>query len=111
MTRSGIRKYIEKKTSLTIYEDKLGTYLVKITGVELKESQTRDVSLILHTIGDFERLGDHAVNIADLAAELNEKKVKFSKDAVRELKTLHSAINEYQPYNGGLDRKRPCKGI
>lgn len=88
------QKVYRKEDVIDKYEDKLGTYLVKITGVELKESQTRDVSLILHTIGDFERIGDHAVNIADLAAELNDKKVKFSKDAVRELKTLHSAIND-----------------
>ncbi len=86
------QKVYRKEDVIDKYEDKLGTYLVKITGVELKESQTRDVSLILHTIGDFERIGDHAVNIADLASELHEKKVKFSKEAVRELKILRSAI-------------------
>ncbi len=86
------QKVYKKEEVIDKYEDKLGTYLVKITGVELKESQTRDVSLILHTIGDFERISDHAVNIADLASELHDKKIKFSKEAVRELKTLHSAI-------------------
>lgn len=87
-------KVYAKEEIIDKYEDKLGTYLVKITGVELKESQTREVSLILHTLGDFERIGDHAVNIADLANEIHDKKIKFSNDAIRELKVLRRAVND-----------------
>lgn len=87
-------KVQRKEDVIDKYEDKLGTYLVKITGVELKDSQTRDVSLILHTIGDFERIGDHAVNISEVAKEIKEKKLKFSFEANKELKVLRNAIND-----------------
>lgn len=87
-------KVLRKEDVIDKYEDKLGTYLVKITGVELKESQTRDVSLILHTIGNFERIGDHAVNLSEVAKEIKEKKLKFSFEANKELKVLRSAVTD-----------------
>ena len=54
-----------KEQIIDKYEDKLGTYLVKLTAHELSPEQSRNISKILHTIGDFERIGDHAVNIAE----------------------------------------------
>lgn len=87
-------KVQRKEDVIDKYEDKLGTYLVKLTGSELLPSQTAEVSLLLHTIGDFERIGDHAVNIAEAAKELNERKVKFSSSANHELDVLKQAVTD-----------------
>lgn len=59
------------------YEDKLGTYLVKITQQELTPGQNKEVSKLLHTISDFERISDHAVNISQAAAELFNENLSF----------------------------------
>lgn len=84
----------EKENIIDKYEDKLGTYLVKLTGEELSSEQSREVSKILHTIGDFERIADHAVNIAQTAREIHEKELTFSGDAQRELNVIISAVSE-----------------
>ncbi|MBO4419965.1 MAG: Na/Pi cotransporter family protein [Oscillospiraceae bacterium] len=76
------------------FEDALGSYLVKLTGRELSRKQNEDVSKYLHTITDFERISDHARNIAESAAEIHEKKMDFSVDATRELATISAAIRE-----------------
>ena len=76
------------------YEDKLGTYLVKLTGCQLEHSQTIDVSMFLHTIGDFERISDHSENIMEVAREIREKDIHFSSEAVNELETLEAAIRQ-----------------
>lgn len=83
-----------KEQIIDRYEDKLGTYLVKLTGADLTPAQGCMVSRFLHTIGDFERIGDHAVNISNTAKELYEKKLIFSNAAQEELSTLLSAISE-----------------
>lgn len=85
-------KVERKEAIIDKYEDKLGTYLVKLTAVELQNNQTNQVSLILHTIGYFERIGDHAVNIAEVSKEIYEKKLKFSKEATKELKVIRTAV-------------------
>ena len=76
------------------YEDALGSYLVKLTGRELTRRQNEDVSKFLHTISDFERISDHARNIAESAAEIHNKKIDFSQDATRELATIGAAVRE-----------------
>jgi phosphate:Na+ symporter len=76
------------------YEDALGTYLVKLTGREMSRRQNEDVSKYLHTITDFERISDHALNIAESAAEIHDKKIDFSDDATRELSVLSAAVRE-----------------
>lgn len=83
-----------KEDVIDRYEDKLGTYLVKLTGRELTDEQGREISKILHTIGDFERIGDHAVNFADIAREINEKHLKFSEAAQKEIDVVTSAVSE-----------------
>ena len=83
-----------KEDVIDRYEDKLGTYLVKLTGRELTDEQGREISKILHTIGDFERIGDHAVNFADIAREINEKHLKFSDAAQKEIDVITSAVSE-----------------
>jgi phosphate:Na+ symporter len=76
------------------YEDKLGTYLVKLSSESLSSEDSQVVSKILHAIGDFERLGDHACNMVDVAKEMHEKKITFSPNAAREIKVLTDAIQE-----------------
>lgn len=80
--------------SLDKYEDKLGSFLVKISGKELSESDSREASKLLHTIGDFERIGDHAVNLLGVAKEMADKKISFSEQAKEELRTLSAALEE-----------------
>lgn len=85
---------LAKEEVIDSYEDKLGTYLVKLTGMPLNKAQSREVSKFLHTIGDFERIADHAVNISHVAREINEKELVFSHEANKELDILASAVEE-----------------
>lgn len=87
-------KVQEKETLIDKYEDKLGTYLMQMSTHEMNGSQAKQVSKFLHTVSDFERLGDHAVNISEVAAELNEKKIAFSDEAQYELDVLENAVKE-----------------
>ena len=82
------------QTLIDKYEDKLGTYLMQMSTHEMNGSQAKQVSKFLHTVSDFERLGDHAVNISEVAAELNEKKIAFSDEAQYELDVLENAVKE-----------------
>lgn len=88
------QKIQEKEDLIDTYEDKLGTYLMQLTGKEMTEGQNKQLTKFLHTIGDFERLGDHAVNIAGVAEEVYEKKIDFSDDAKYELDILQNAVQE-----------------
>lgn len=63
------------------YEDALGTYLVKISACPLTEQDSHEVTKLLHIIGDFERISDHAVNISESAQEMFDKKLEFSENA------------------------------
>ena len=76
------------------YEDALGTYLVKITAQSITKEQNEAVSLYLHTLSDFERISDHALNLAENAKELHDKEITFSGEALRELKIILSAVSE-----------------
>ena len=76
------------------YEDKLGTYLVKITQQELTSGQNKEVSKLLHTISDFERISDHAVNISQAAAELFNEKLKLSDCAVEDVELMSLIMKE-----------------
>lgn len=75
-------------------EDKLGAYLVKIAAKDLSERDSLRVGMLLHGIGDFERIGDHAINIRDAAKELNDKEIKFSDAANQEIEVLLGAVKE-----------------
>ncbi|MBQ6937002.1 MAG: Na/Pi cotransporter family protein [Clostridia bacterium] len=77
-----------------MYEDCLGDYLVKLCRESLNASDSREVSSLLHCIGDFERISDHAVNICDVARELDEKGIVFSDAAQKEIKVMCSALSE-----------------
>ena len=79
---------------LDLYEDKLGTTLVQLSSKALSDTDSRKVSKQLHTIGDFERIGDHAVNLWKAAEEIHEKDIHFSPQAEGELRTLTAALKE-----------------
>ncbi len=89
-----VNEVIKLEDTTDQYEDKLGTYLVKISSKTLSDADSKKVSKMLHAIGDFERLGDHAVNIVKVAQELHEKKLKFSDQAQHELSVLTGALTE-----------------
>ncbi len=76
------------------YEDRLGSYLVKLSGHDLTENDSNSVSVMLHSIGDFERIGDHALNILEVAEEIYRKKMIFSESAAEELQKMSKALRE-----------------
>lgn len=76
------------------YEDELGTYLVQLNNKDLSENDSHSVSIMLHCIGDFERISDHAVNIKESAEELHEKNLSFSPVAKAELRVVTAAVND-----------------
>lgn len=76
------------------YEDRLGTYLMKLTRSELSREESESLSKYLHTLSDFERISDHAMNVCEAAQEINEKKIRFSPDGAHELLVLSGAVNE-----------------
>ena len=85
---------IRKEDAVDHYEDVLGTYLVKLSAKHLSVEDNRSVNTLLHTIGDFERLGDHAVNLRKTAEEIHDKHIVFSEDAAAELQNLTNALTE-----------------
>ena len=84
----------DSEKEIDMYEDKLGTFLVKLSRESLSISDSHEVSNLLHTIGDFERMGDHAVNIYEVAAEIHSKKLTFSPNAMSEIQTISAAVTE-----------------
>lgn len=85
---------IDNENSIDLYEDKIGSYILKISSKDLSETDSKIVSMMLHTIGDLERISDHAVNIIEAAGEMHTKKIKFSDQALRELKVMIKAVSE-----------------
>lgn len=76
------------------YEDKLGSYLVKVSSLELSDEDSVEATKLLHIISDFERISDHAVNVLSSAEEIEEKKLAFSEKAKAEIITLATAVDE-----------------
>ena len=93
-TKDGFAEVQKEEELVDRYEDKLGTYLVQITRLELTKQQNIMVGKYLHSITDFERMSDHALNIAECAQEMHDKKLNFSKSATHELSVLRSAVSE-----------------
>jgi len=87
-------KVRENEDQLDMYEDRLGTLLVQMSSKSLSDEDSRNVSKQLHTIGDFERIGDHALNLLNSALEIHEKDIRFSGPAREELGTLLDALRE-----------------
>ena len=102
-TACGALKNYDAKTAQAVreteddvdqYEDMLGTYLVKLSGMDLSLSDSRQTAKMLHLISDFERISDHAVNVLESAEEMETKGLEFSAYAKKELDVLISAVGE-----------------
>ena len=90
----GFQHIEEQEDTIDRFEDKLGTYLMKITSKSLSETQSEEVSKFLHTISDFERISDHALNISEAAKEIHDKNLQLSPEACHELDVMESAVQE-----------------
>ncbi len=91
------KKAIELKENeelVDTYEDKISTYLVHLASSELSETESLEVTKLLHLVGDIERISDHAMNIVKVADEIAEKKVNFSSSAQKEIAVITSATCE-----------------
>ena len=84
----------ETETLTDKYEDKLGTYLVRLSSNNLSEDDSHAVSRMLHSLSDLERISDHALNICGTALEIKEKEIVFSNDAKREIGVMIEALRE-----------------
>ncbi|MDO5402114.1 MAG: Na/Pi cotransporter family protein [Eubacteriales bacterium] len=76
------------------YEDVLGTYLMKLSSRDLSEKDSEELSMLLHTIGNFERISDHACNITETAREMYDKEMAFSEKARMEMQIFTEAVKE-----------------
>ncbi len=93
-TNDGAEEIVAMETKLDRYEDKLGTYMMKISKIGVTENDSRNIAKILHSIDDFERIGDHAVNMMEVSKELHEKGIVFSEQAMKEISVVTEAIEE-----------------
>ncbi len=84
----------EHENTIDIYEDKIGSYLLRISSKDLNEHDSRLVSKLLHTINDLERISDHAVNLMESAEEMHTKKINFSEQAQKEINVIKHAVVE-----------------
>lgn len=87
-------RVLELENLVDQYEDKLGNYLIKLSSADLSVQDSQRVSLILHCIGDFERISDHACNLMETAKKVHKKQEKFSEKALMELKVYKGAVRE-----------------
>ena len=93
--KSETTQYIrENEELIDKYEDKLGTYLVRLSNNELSENLSHSIARMLHSIGDFERIGDHALNICKVAEEMHNKNIHFSDEAKKEIAVITNAVTE-----------------
>ena len=84
----------ESEDKTDTYEDMLGTYLLKLGAEPLSDAASEEVTELLKLIGDFERIGDHAVNIIESAEEMHDKQLEFSRSAKYELSVMTAAVGE-----------------
>ncbi len=88
------KQVIELEQSVDRYEDEIGSYLVKLNNKDLPQAESRNLSILLHCIGDFERISDHAVNIMESAEEMHKKSLEFSPKAKEELTVFAQAVRD-----------------
>lgn len=85
---------VDAEARVDVYEDKIGTYLVKLASCSMSEQDSREVTKYLHIIGDLERLSDHAVNLMESAQEIHAKQLEFGENVLHELTTIKRAVRE-----------------
>ncbi len=88
------KRVVDLESMVDRFEDELGSYLVKLSSRNLSEKDSHILNTILHSIGDFERISDHARNIKEAAEEMRDKEVQFSENAQSELQVLQKAIHD-----------------
>ena len=88
------RTVVELESEIDVFEDKIGAFLVKLSVSKLTAADTQSVSRILHALNDFERMSDHAKNLAEAGQELRDKSLRFSEDAMEELELIFHAVEE-----------------
>lgn len=86
------QKVVEYEAIVDKYEDELGTYMVKLSSRNMSEEDSKTLSMLLHCIGDFERISDHALNLCETAVEMHEKQISFSKAAEKEILVYTNAL-------------------
>ena len=89
-----VQKVVRDEDLVDRFEDKIGTYLMRLNSSELSREENEKVSKYLHTLSDFERISDHAMNVAQAAQEIHDKKIHFSAEGDHELTVLLGAVNE-----------------
>ncbi len=89
-----VKEVIRLESVIDKYEDVLGSYLVKISSENISTADSQSMSIILHSISDFERISDHAMDIVNSAEEIHKKELSFTKKAKKEIETLSRAIND-----------------
>ena len=108
-----LEKVMELEDKTDRYEDALGTYLVKLSGMQLSVTDNRILNTLLYTTADIERMADHAVAVGRAALEMNEKKMTFSAAAMAELEVLERAVTDVMERTGlayeGFDRELGLK--
>ena len=85
---------VELENRVDVLEDRMGTYLLALGRESLSEADTSEVALLLHSIGDLERVGDHALGLARTAEEIRDKEITFSTNAQQDIMTLRMAVSD-----------------
>lgn len=93
-SEKAVARIEEKEQLLDEMEDRLSTFLLELSSVSLTDEDSRTVTELLHTISDFERIGDHAVNMIEIAREMENNDQKFSDSAKNDFLTLFAALTE-----------------
>lgn len=89
-----VEQIIQMEQNVDRYEDALGTYMVKLNNCDLSQEDSRTLSILLHCIGNFERISDHAVNITESMQQMQEKQLSFSEKAKEEMVVFSSAVHD-----------------
>jgi len=93
-SEKGFQEVQELEETVDHYEDRIGTYLIKVSASELTQRQNEDLYQFLHAITDLERISDHATNISENAKEIHDKSIELSPDAIHELNVMEAAVRE-----------------
>lgn len=93
-SEEGITQIEKMEQNVDHYEDVLGTYLVKLNNCDLSHNDSQTLSILLHCIGNFERISDHACNITDSAVQMHKNKQTFSKKAMEEIEVISAALHD-----------------
>lgn len=93
-TEEGCQSVIDAEDLIDKYEDKINSYLIRLSKASITGKDSRTVSKMMHCVGNFERISDHAVNLIESVQELHEKNISFSGECKNEIQIISDAINE-----------------